>query len=128
MRHSRQRDEILSIVRSRRLDHPTAQQVHDAVRAVMPELSLGTVYRNLHQLVEAGQLSAVETGGALHYDWDLKPHHHLHCKACGVLVDLPLDLAGTVREQAQALGHDVDDFDLRLRGLCARCAAHSQTH
>ena len=128
MRHSKQRDEILSLVRSRALDHPTAQQVHDAVRDRLPEISLGTVYRNLRQLVEAGELAAVENGGALHYDWDLGVHHHLHCDSCGALVDLPLDVGRSLLRQAQALGHAVHEFDITMRGQCARCLSLPKQH
>jgi Fe2+ or Zn2+ uptake regulation protein len=128
MRHSRQRDEILSLVRSGALGHPTAQEVHDAVRKACPAISLGTVYRNLHQLVEAGELAALETGGALHYDWDLRPHHHLHCNRCGALVDLPLDVGRSLRRQAQAQGHDIHAYDITMRGLCSRCLTKSDKH
>lgn len=128
MRHSRQRDEILDLVRSRVLDHPTAQQVHDAVRGRLPEISLGTVYRNLRQLVEAGELTAVVNGGALHYDWDLSVHHHLHCDSCGALVDLPLDVGRSLRRQAQAQGHDIHAYDITMRGQCARCLSRSHKH
>lgn len=121
MRHSRQRELILELVRSRALNHPTAQDVHDAVRDHMPMVSLGTVYRNLHQLVEQGEIVAVQADGPLHYDWNREAHHHLHCSGCGSLVDLPLELEETVRERARALGHSADAVDIHVRGTCCRC-------
>ncbi|MFA7332540.1 MAG: transcriptional repressor [Candidatus Delongbacteria bacterium] len=121
MRTSRQRQLILDLVRSRALNHPTAQDVHDAVRDHMPGVSLGTVYRNLHQLVETGEIMAVQSEGPVHYDWNREPHLHLHCRRCGSLVDVPLDLEATVREQGRALGHALEEIDIHVRGTCSRC-------
>jgi Fur family peroxide stress response transcriptional regulator len=128
MRHSRQRDLILDLVRSRALNHPTAQDVHDAVRDHMPGVSLGTVYRNLHQLVEQGEIVAVQAEGPLHYDWNRQAHHHLHCSRCGALVDLPLELEDKVREKARHLGHSADTVDIHVRGTCSRCLNTSTSH
>ncbi|MDP2359637.1 MAG: transcriptional repressor [bacterium] len=127
MRHSRQRQLILDLVRSRALDHPTAQSIHDAVRDHMAGVSLGTVYRNLHQLVEAGEISAVPGEGPVHYDWRLAPHQHLHCRICGSLVDLDLDLAEEARQRAEVLGHRLDEIDFHLRGTCTRCLIRSES-
>lgn len=121
MRYSRQRDVILQELRSGQLDHPTAQEVHDAVRARLPRISLGTVYRNLRQLVEAGELRAVATGGALHVDTHLEPHAHFVCAGCGALTDLELDLPALESSLLEALGHRVEHADLTLTGRCARC-------
>ncbi len=121
MRTSRQRQLILDLVRSRALNHPTAQDVHNAVRDHMPGVSLGTVYRNLHQLVETGEITAVQSEGPVHYDWNREPHLHLHCRRCGALVDVPLDLEATVREQGRALGHALEEIDIHVRGTCSRC-------
>lgn len=121
MRHSRQRDLILDLVRSRALHHPTAQDLHDAARDLMPGVSLATVYRNLHQLVERGEIVAISGEGPVQYDWNLEPHLHLRCRACGALVDVPLTLEDEVRARGQALGHALEDIDIHLRGVCSRC-------
>jgi len=121
VRHSRQRDLILDLVRSRALHHPTAQDLHDAARDLMPGVSLATVYRNLHQLVERGEIVAISGEGPVQYDWNLEPHLHLRCRACGALVDLPLALEDEVRARGQALGHALEDIDIHLRGVCSRC-------
>lgn len=129
MRFSKQRDEILRLLKSGCLNHPTAQQVHDEVRKVLPEVSLGTVYRNLHQLVEAGELCEVAVGGAVHYDVLMEDHHHLICSRCGALIDLRLqpELLEGLREEAARQGHAAGDCDIHVKGVCARCSSQSHS-
>lgn len=128
VRHSRQRDLILDLVRSRALHHPTAQDLHDAARDLMPGVSLATVYRNLHQLVEQGEIVAISGEGPVQYDWNLESHQHLRCRVCGALVDVPLALEDEVRVRGQALGHALEDIDIHLRGVCSRCLSTKQAN
>ena len=82
MRSSHQRDAILEYLRSERA-HRSATQVYDAVREKIPNISLGTVYRNLGQLVEMGAIITVETDDKfVYYDGYAKPHTHFVCKRC----------------------------------------------
>ena len=121
-RESRQRDVVLAAVRST-MDHPTAEWVYRQARRSLPRISLGTVYRNLKQLAEAGFIREIQAGGqALRFDANTGPHHHVRCVGCGRVNDLvvPLD---TRREQAAAramdfhvLGHHVE-----VQGLCPAC-------
>lgn len=57
MKYSRQRESILNAL-NEKLDHPTAEMVYNCVKQEQPNISLGTVYRNLNQLVEQGTLPA----------------------------------------------------------------------
>jgi len=105
------------------MEHPTAEWVYRRARRRLPNISLGTVYRNLKQLAEAGLIREIQAGGqALRFDGNLGPHHHVRCVGCGRVNDLavPLD---TRREQAaaramdfQVLGHHVE-----VQGLCPAC-------
>lgn len=85
--YSKQREAILNELRGR-CDHPTASQVYEGVREVIPNISLGTVYRNLASLVESGEILSVTVGdGKEHFDGDKSFHLHLHCKCCGAIID-----------------------------------------
>lgn len=85
--YSKQREAILNELQNR-CDHPTAAQVYEGVRKVIPNISLGTVYRNLASLVESGEILSVSVGdGYEHYDGDKSFHLHLHCKCCGAIID-----------------------------------------
>jgi Fe2+ or Zn2+ uptake regulation protein len=122
MRNTRQREVVLEAVRAT-MEHPTAEWVFRRARRRIPNISLGTVYRNLKQLAEAGLIREIQAGSqALRFDGNLGPHHHVRCVGCGRVNDLevPLD---TRREQAaaramdfQVLGHHVE-----VQGLCPAC-------
>jgi Fe2+ or Zn2+ uptake regulation protein len=87
-RRSRQRDVILRIVRGTD-SHPTAEWVYERARRKIPNLSLGTVYRNLTLLVEENAIQRVMTGdGAVRYDRRLGDHAHFICTETGEVTDL----------------------------------------
>lgn len=87
--YSRQREAILLELRSR-YDHPTASQVYDGVRKKIPNISLGTVYRNLSALTQSGDILSISVGdGHEHFDGNRDFHLHLHCKGCGNITDVP---------------------------------------
>lgn len=74
-RYSRQRERIYQAVHASR-EHPSAQMVYDLLREEMPRLSLGTVYRNLHQMAQEGMLQELE-GPTARFDACLAPHAHI---------------------------------------------------
>jgi Fe2+ or Zn2+ uptake regulation protein len=87
-RRSRQRDIILRIVQETD-SHPTAELVYDRARRKIPNLSLGTVYRNLNLLAEENAIQRVMTGdGVVRYDRRLGDHAHFICTETGKVVDL----------------------------------------
>ena len=74
LKHSRQRDSILEFLATRK-DHPTADTVYMNVRRSFPNISLGTVYRNLTLLADIGEISRIRLGdGVDHFDYDTSPH------------------------------------------------------
>jgi Fur family transcriptional regulator, peroxide stress response regulator len=106
-----------------RRDHPTADQVYEAVRARLPGLSRTTVYRVLETLVDAGLARRVQhAGGTARFDPVSGRHHHLACDACGRLVDLDDRLVPTLRlsEPARA-GFRIKDYSVSFTGLCPDC-------
>ena len=73
IRKTRQRDAILGYLTTRR-DHPCAEQIYENVRQAIPNISLGTVYRNLALLTELGEVRTLHVGaGADRYDADTRP-------------------------------------------------------
>ncbi len=123
MRRSRQRDRILEILRGTR-SHPTAEWVYARVRREFPHVSLGTVYRNLGQLVDHGIVKRVGFGSTVdRYEANIHGHHHFVCERCGAVADLeaPVDESLT-RKLGQAAGVKADRHEIRLYGTCAACA------
>ena len=107
-----------------RRDHPTADQVYDAVRDRLPGLSRTTVYRVLETLVGAGFARKVQhAGGVARFDPITERHHHLVCEACGRLVDIGDDAVPTLRlPKARGTGFRVTDYSVSFLGLCGACA------
>ncbi len=88
---SRQRQLIKEVLITRK-DHPTADIVYQNVRMQNPNISLGTVYRNLTRLAENGEIIRLNVGdGSDHFDADISPHYHFVCCACGSVTDLDAD-------------------------------------
>lgn len=121
-KHSRKRDAILRCVRSTDC-HPTAEWVFSRLKPEIPDLSLGTVYRNLNLLCENGRLLKVPIPGASdRFDHTLVDHAHAYCTQCGSVTDvlpeaLPL-LQDALREGS---GFQVRQMNLVLEGICPQC-------
>ena len=122
MKHSKQRDAILSDLQ-KRYDHPTAEMVFASIREVLPNISLGTVYRNLALLTELGEIIKVGSAedGKEHYDGHTHPHSHLFCEDCKEVYDL--DFAPDIQSMEQALGIEIREVCTTLRGKCKHCIA-----
>ena len=89
LKYSRQRESIKNYLVGR-TDHPTADMVYAAVRQIYPNISLGTVYRNLTLLVEQGEVQKICCGeGSDRFDARMDEHYHFICRKCGSVMDLP---------------------------------------
>jgi Fur family transcriptional regulator, peroxide stress response regulator len=119
---TRQRKVVLDVVQGGDT-HPTAGEVFEAARKLMPAISFATVYNSLRFLKQAGLVREVAFGsGASRYDRETDRHDHAICSACGTLVDF--DLPGTVeliRAAARASRFKAESVHLTLIGLCQRC-------
>lgn len=123
IRYSKKREAILDAIRSTRV-HPTAEWVYQTLKPTHPDLSLGTVYRNLTFFREQGMIRSVGViGGQEHFDGDLSPHSHFICLECGAVYDLPRPeaLEGLDQRVSEHYGVQVNSCDLTLRGACRKC-------
>jgi len=123
MNYSRQREAILACL-SKRYDHPTADMVFEEVRRDFPKISLGTVYRNLTQLCENGDIMKVASvKGFERFDYNTKPHCHFICSECTKVsdVDANIDLLINKQELKNIPGI-IDRTDLLVYGLCHECS------
>lgn len=110
---------------TRRCDHPTADQIYDAVRADLPHISLGTVYRNLDVLVQEGLATRLDApGGQARFDADTQPHYHVRCRRCGRVDDVVADaLEPLLLPHAQCLDYEITGVRVEFEGLCSTCLA-----
>jgi Fur family peroxide stress response transcriptional regulator len=119
-RNTRQRELVLEAVCGG--NHPAAREIFDKI-AKTERISLGTVYRNLMILEEEGEIVQVKSDPELiRYDRRLDLHHHLHCKVCGRVYDMPLPYdAGFDREAAKKSGFRIERHSITCEGVCAAC-------
>ena len=105
-------------------DHPTAEMIYARLKPEIPELSLGTVYRNLTVLLEEGQIITVgKVDGQERYDARTTPHAHFVCRGCRRVLDvfLPDVVSGLYGEVESRLGCHTEWYTLTLHGLCVGC-------
>lgn len=122
LKYSRQRESIKAYLMARQ-DHPTADAVYTAIREEFPNISLGTVYRNLNLLVELGEAQKLNCGdGKDHFDADVSPHYHFICQHCSAVTDLMLKPLPEVTEQAQAaFDGQIHSHVTYFYGICPNC-------
>ena len=132
LKRSRQRELIKEFLMTRK-DHPTADVVYMNVRKENPNISLGTVYRNLTLLADIGEIQRLRLGDGIdHFDADTSPHYHFICTGCGSVIDLEME---SIDKEVIALASK--NFDGYITGqktyfygLCKQCAEadHQVTH
>lgn len=104
--------------------HPTAAWIYQQLQCDFPDLSLGTVYRNLAQLKKAGLIQSVGViNGQERFDAVVTPHPHLICQSCGAVQDLPgvYFPPELVSAAEAASGYQISDVALCLSGRCPAC-------
>lgn len=130
LKKSKQRDAILSYLSTRK-DHPTADTVYMNVRKEMPNISLGTVYRNLTLLSELGTIQKLNMGGTLpdRFDPNPVPHYHFICTECSSVIDFDLETMNTIDEIVDAHfdGH-IEGHVTYFYGLCKHCMDKTNTN
>ena len=127
--HSKKRDAILECVRST-ASHPTAEWVYQQLKPSQPDLSLGTVYRNIKNMVASGDVLCVGTvEGKERYDAHVEPHAHLVCRSCGTVVDMDItaDMALQCHTIARENGVELDLSSLHFMGLCSKCKSETKS-
>ena len=122
-KHFRKRDAILAYLRSTD-QHPSAETVYAALKAGIPDLSLGTVYRNISLFKQQGLIASLgSVDGVERYDGNTCPHVHFVCTGCGAVTDLhgmhvPEELNKAAAKEADAI---VEPCHLTFHGRCRTC-------
>ena len=106
-------------------DHPTAAEIHQALIKEHPNLSLGTVYRNLNLMVSLGEVQKISfSDEADRYDGTLMPHYHHICTSCGAVHDIQMQQISGVEQLAQNFTeHKITSHQLVFFGTCQDCAS-----
>ena len=117
MKNSRQRNAILECVMSHH-DHPTADIIYQELRESFPNISLGTVYRNLSLLTSLGKIMKITCENhADRFDGQTIPHAHFECKSCGCLQDIPFKPSVHPQEDiGEGFDGIISDYTITFRG------------
>ena len=116
MRYSRHRELILETLKGVR-SHPTAEEIYAMVRVCEPNISLGTVYRNLGLLAERGEILRISSACGDRFDFPCSPHYHIRCVRCGRVEDIDSEFTAEISSLAARLGAE----NMLAEGLCQSC-------
>ena len=122
-KHFRKRDAILSYLRSTDV-HPSADMVYARLKPEIPDLSLGTVYRNLSMFRQQGVIASVgAVNGVERFDGNTMPHVHFICTDCSAVIDMPqMQVPEQMSRLAEnQLGGRVAGCSLTFTGQCSEC-------
>ena len=122
IKYSRQRECIKEFLADR-YDHPTAETVYMNVKKDFPNISLGTVYRNLALLTELGEIQKISTGiGPDRFDGNTAPHYHVLCTRCGSVMDLKMESIDHINIIAgNEFDGQIDGHITYFFGKCQEC-------
>lgn len=128
LKYSRQREVIKDFLCTRK-DHPTADAVYMNVRQQFPNISLGTVYRNLTLLSDIGEIARLRVGdGVDHFDADTSAHNHFVCSQCGCVIDLDMENIDDITKTAgKNFDGSVEGHVTYFYGKCGNCCRNLQS-
>lgn len=129
IRYSKQREAIKTYLMATKA-HPTAEIVYDTIKQEFPNISLGTVYRNLNFLVAHGEALRLDCGdGVDHFDGNVTPHNHFFCRSCGHIFDLNMPEIDHIDVLAATnFKGKIEDHIIYFRGICEGCLQNAAVH
>ncbi len=121
-KRSKQREAILEVLRGTKV-HPTADWVYSEVRKEIPNISLGTVYRNLSKLSEDKIIIKLGLGtGVEHFDGNPEPHYHVMCTRCGEISDIDAKPLIELNDWAsKQFSGEIYEHSAVFFGKCEKC-------
>ncbi len=119
---SSQREKIIELLKNTRI-HPTANRIYDEIKKEFPNISMGTVYRNLNVLIEMGLVNKLDFGSTFdRFEYKEDPHYHFICKKCGKILDIEIpkdiDLTKNIQRKYNV---NIQSHRAEFYGLCQDC-------
>ncbi len=125
-RLSKQRKVILEELQ-KVTSHPTADEVYDMVRKIIPRISLGTVYRNLEFLSNKGLVLKLGAPGAQkRFDGNPEPHPHIRCAVCTCVADVECEVQVPELPSSCTAGYKILNTNVEFVGVCPKCQETQQ--
>lgn len=121
MKYSKQREMIFKAVQNLKT-HPTADEIYTLLKEKNPNISLGTVYRNLNVLSDMGKIKKIRISvGSDRFDFRIDNHFHLICEDCGEVCDVEIPEVDPSISRLERHGFKIKELNLNLRGICNKC-------
>lgn len=105
--------------------HFSAQQIFNAVKENMPDVTLATIYNVLTYLADIGVIQEIPTQNETLYDGTESPHAHLICMECGKVQDLPGVNTAPLVKMAKAQHWKLTQNPISVFGVCPECQKRS---
>lgn len=124
-RYSKQRETIYQVLLEDDT-HPNVDTIYLKVKQLIPDISLGTVYRNLNLLADQGRINRLDVGdGVIHFDAMIHPHYHFICDRCGAIQDLLLDdhlVSSLIDQVEKRCDKQITSMQILFHGTCQHCS------
>lgn len=122
MRFSKQRQAVLYTIMSSD-KHLSASEIYSIVKKIVPNISLGTVYRNLNDLVCKGNIKRISIkDGNDRFDKTICEHNHVYCIKCGKVIDINYTISEKdVMRMEKQTGFKITDCNFNIKGICNNC-------
>lgn len=116
---TKQRRLIYSIITNSK-EHLSAEEIYESAKREMPNIAIGTIYRNLNLMVKDGEIRKVEINNAPdRFDKNIKSHDHLICDKCGKLKDIVIKDFDKIIEEHSV--NNITSYDLNIHYVCTEC-------
>ena len=124
-RFSKQKKVVFQIIKENPI-HPSANWIYQKACEEIPNISLGTVYRNLNQLSKEKWIKElIFSAGTSRYDGNIMPHHHIMCTSCGKIEDIDIETDYDINKIEEAISSSLNYNDvcceLLVTGICSEC-------
>lgn len=127
IKFSRQRESIKNYLYHTK-EHPTADTIYMNIKNTYPNISLGTIYRNLNFLLSQGEVMKIDCGdGCDHFDGNVSPHHHFICRECHKISDLKMETIDHINLIAgSGFDGDIEGHVTYFFGICGNCKSKKE--
>ena len=125
MRYSQQRELIYDAIRAVN-SHPNAQEILKMVQPYVPNISIGTLYRNLRQLVKNQMIQELNVHGVSHFDGNVNDHQHFSCIECHSIFDFTFNSKALINKFNENKHHHIQECKIMFSGVCHDCNSIKQ--
>ncbi|MFP4402821.1 MAG: Fur family transcriptional regulator [Candidatus Woesearchaeota archaeon] len=116
-----QKQKVYELLKSTKT-HPRAEDIFNALKKIIPTITLATVYRNLHALANEGKILKLEINKEYRFDADLSNHLHFVCNNCKCIIDLHNnEINSFIKKKLSNFNLEINCINIIVKGICNKC-------